>query len=738
MQPASLEKQLSKLEKIPFAAINVGDVVGKGRFKRVHRGRYRGRDAVVLRYAKDTSRGFSPSRKAGGKPSAEKESEEERDKNYNELKILALLTKKGSEPCVPEIFGVCHEPHSTIIVQELASFGTLKSLIQNASMRTVATNLHRLQCCIQMSRSMAFLESERVVHADLSCRNVLIFKFDESPNSVIAKVSDFGLSVVLKEDTDSVVLRQPQATRWCPPETVAANKISHSADVWALGCTMWEMYADGAQPWPLRPKRADVANRLKDVAERGGAAEGGTDMSNDFPRASCCPPVVHGNILACVLADEDARPRFGLLAEIFERISEEGGDTDSQAQAPGPMVESGSTAAFVVERNDIEPKAFALPPKEQSNEPDTPQWRAFCAWAAVDETAAARMRALRVFPDADREMLLAAEGRLKRQSDQLSELKKDASHKQVNGQMPPYGSSQSVSNMGVSSAPLTPRTRAPYVHASPSAGSSPTRMDSARPAFQSAFGRWTLWYARGQDIQQREFQHENEAWETFKWTQKAGIPCSLRDPAGNEVASDAWKAATFVGTAAVAPDARNAWNGSGGSFVGAPPAKNFPTPPSYSAASFAGASPLRNNFSAPSCFVGAAPGSFAAPPSFSAPCSSAAPAPGPSRNAGGRGSAGSIPIYPGNPFDCTPPRRSVSPPVPLISPRRMGNNPVVVGAAATNVTPPRITDFQSLCSQAALEYARPCSQAAVSLVGGRTPTKMVPNATLQCGNIAVW
>lgn len=545
----SLEKLLSKLEKVPFAAINVGDVVGKGRFKRVHRGRFKGRDAVVLRYAKDLSRGFSPRRGANGADkNAEKVAEEERDKNYNELRILALLAKKGSDAFVPDIFGVCFEPHSTIIVQEFASWSTLKSLLQHDSLKVVATNLHRLYCATQISRSMAYLESEKVVHADLSCRNVLIFRFEEAPQLTVAKVSDFGLSVVLKEGTESTQLRQPQATRWCAPETVSSNKLSHSADMWSVGVTCWEMYADGTAPWPGRPKRADVAARLKDIAETGGMAEGGGNVDSDFPRSACCPPVVHNLLLTTLNADEFLRPKFAQLADRIDRIIEDGGERDSQAE-----IADVSFAAEPPETITQAPRCFVLPPKAEALEDATPNWRAFCELAETDEDAAARAKALKVFPQAERELLLEAENRLKKQLDQIKDLRKEATAKQAKTPIyPTYAEVFGVSPLGsaVAGTPISPRVRGPsrgpsYVHASPSGYSSPVRLDSTRTAWPSAVGKWTIWSARGAfgptDIQKREFLTEAEAWENFRWTMRSGLPCSLRDPSGAEIAMESWE-----------------------------------------------------------------------------------------------------------------------------------------------------------------------------------------------------
>jgi len=662
-----LEKQLARLEKIPFAAINVGDVVGKGRFKRVHRGRYRNRDVVVLRYAKDLSRGFSPSRL---RPNAEKNAEEERDKNYNELRILSLLAKKGSESCVPEIYGVCSEPHSTIIVQEIAAWSTLKSLITNANLKALASNLHRLHCSSQISQAMAFLESERVVHADLSCRNVLIFRFDEAPHQIVAKVSDFGLSVVLKEGSDSLQLRQPQATRWCSPETVGSNKLSHRADMWSLGTTMWEMYADGEAPWPLRPKRADVAARLRDIFESNCAAEGGARVDDDFPRAAICPVVVHSVILSCLNGDEHMRPRFLELAETMARIIDMGGERDIQAEVDVAAIVSASEPVRATP-NEVRP--FVLPPRPSNAEPDTPQWHAFCAVAASDGLAASRLQALRVFDEADRELLLQAENRLQKQQDQIAELKKEASSRQMRAATPMHPTCAEVFGGGgspmppqMSSTPITPRIGVPIVpalsretvHAPPSP-SSPFRMMSAsRPSTcwqppDVSPSRWTLWSARRpRDVQQQDFHNDTEAWDAFQWTRQLGMPCSLRDPSGMEVACESWNAAVMTS--------------SGGGSVSIPPCK---VPHDRPALVIPVQDPSVRNL-----------------------------------------------------MCMTPPRRTRSPPVPLVSPGRMAGG---IGVMSTrSVTPPRRLDFMP-----EVQFPRACSAIAVR---PRSPPKMVPSQPLPC------
>lgn len=286
------------LEPLDGSSVTVGDEIGKGRFKRVLRGTLNDKNVVILKYSKGS--------------------------DSNELRILTLLSKRasmeGRSKHTPEIFGVVREKDSTSIVQELAVWGTLKSALQTEEIVSVITPLHKLYIAAQVAEAMMFLELERVVHADLSCRNVLLFSLEEDPRATDVKITDFGLSVVLQDGTDSIRRKQPQATRWCAPETVADMVLSHRTDVWALGTTLWEMFSNGSNPWISRKKRADVAERLREIAKKHSSDEG---VAADFPVADGCPQSVHELILDCFQGDPADRPSFTQMSDALRIIIQE-------------------------------------------------------------------------------------------------------------------------------------------------------------------------------------------------------------------------------------------------------------------------------------------------------------------------------------------------------------------------------------------------------------------------------
>lgn len=302
-----------ELATVAPGTLAVGAEIGKGRFKRVHRGWHRRFGAVVvLRFGLGS--------------------------DANELNILKLFATKGGCQNVPKFLGLCGDR----VVQEYALWGTLKGALQDEEVRSRLSPAHKRCMATQLARAGSFLQESSIVHADLSCRNILLFWLEDEPKFSIAKVTDFGLAVVLPQGCDFIERKQPQATRWCSPETVSHLKLSHRSDVWSLGATLWEMFANGASPWSRRSRRSDVAARLRDLAENNGTAEGGPDVSRDFPLArNTCGSTVQSIILTCLQADEHARPSFATLAQNFEQVSQvarapEGlstGDSDEGSQA---------------------------------------------------------------------------------------------------------------------------------------------------------------------------------------------------------------------------------------------------------------------------------------------------------------------------------------------------------------------------------------------------------------------
>jgi serine/threonine protein kinase len=298
---------LEPLEQIPPAEVVVARSLGRGRNKTIELGRFRRADVALLRLS-DARRNSQP----GKAPS---------DTLENELSIMMhLVSQPDSSMYVPDVLGAVFELRSALLVQEFAVWGDLKDALGNANFRARVTSTHYVNCAAQIAQAMGFLARSGVVHADLAAKNVLLCHFsdDASSSGIQAKVTDFGLSLLL-QDSDSVEAQQPVATRWAAPETIASYRYSSRSDVWALGCTLWETYAGGATPWKSIDSRNEVRDRLQSLhamVERDQVYGNATRIvAASFQASRLCKAEVHELILSALEADEFRRPTADSLAE---------------------------------------------------------------------------------------------------------------------------------------------------------------------------------------------------------------------------------------------------------------------------------------------------------------------------------------------------------------------------------------------------------------------------------------
>eukprot|EP00929_Paragymnodinium_shiwhaense_P092081 TRINITY_DN51968_c0_g1_i2.p1 TRINITY_DN51968_c0_g1~~TRINITY_DN51968_c0_g1_i2.p1 ORF type:complete len:388 (+),score=86.80 TRINITY_DN51968_c0_g1_i2:29-1165(+) len=304
-------QHLDKVEQIKYEDIEVREEIGSGHFKTVQRGVLRSRDVVVLRFAKKSAQDALP-REVGI--------------------LLQAACAPESSRYVPEVYGICEYEQALIVAQELAPCGTLKSVIAGRG-RTAARGDHsiarvslstrtKLSCSAQIAAAMAFLQSRRIVHGDMSCRNVLVCSLDDMAGAITVKVTDFGLAFFFDEDQMFGERRQHKAVRWCAPEVVKFKRYSYASDVWSLGATIWELYEDGLHPWSCIAHKLDVKAHLKGLAvayqDGGGsqsaeespaeAAEGGPDIATAFRQPIGCPEKLHELLLSCLVPALRERP----------------------------------------------------------------------------------------------------------------------------------------------------------------------------------------------------------------------------------------------------------------------------------------------------------------------------------------------------------------------------------------------------------------------------------------------
>ena len=102
---------------------------------------------------------------------------------------------------------------------------------------------------------MSFLAQKHIHHGDLAARNIML------TNSLVAKISDFGLSRRLYEDipvpkpvlkprenNDHLSVKMPM--KWLALEVLLHQHIvPEKSDVWSYGVMAWEVFQIGAEPY---------------------------------------------------------------------------------------------------------------------------------------------------------------------------------------------------------------------------------------------------------------------------------------------------------------------------------------------------------------------------------------------------------------------------------------------------------------------------------------------------------
>ena len=156
-----------------------------------------------------------------------------------------------------------------MLLQEYAPMGSLYDLLQERE--KISEEKILTEIFLQIIDAMSFLALNNVVHGDLACRNVLMFRFDEViPRNIIVKVTDFGLSRHSKlyglTSSAARTTLNIVPIRYAAPEILAVNvtpdDCTEKSDVYSMGVLMWEAYSRGMIPWTKIDNDNEVVRRV--------------------------------------------------------------------------------------------------------------------------------------------------------------------------------------------------------------------------------------------------------------------------------------------------------------------------------------------------------------------------------------------------------------------------------------------------------------------------------------------
>ncbi|KAA8587056.1 hypothetical protein FQN60_000892 [Etheostoma spectabile] len=196
---------------------HVLELVGEGSFGRVYKGRKRFTGQVVaLKFMPKVGR-----------------SEKELRSLKREIDIMRGL----QHPNIVQLFDSFETDTEVVVVTEYAE-GQLFQIIEDDG-NLPESQVQEIAC--QLVSALYYLHSHRILHRDMKPQNILLGK------SGVVKLCDFGFARAMSVST--LVLTSIKGTPlYMSPELVEEKPYDHTADLWSLGCILYELHT-GAPPF---------------------------------------------------------------------------------------------------------------------------------------------------------------------------------------------------------------------------------------------------------------------------------------------------------------------------------------------------------------------------------------------------------------------------------------------------------------------------------------------------------
>lgn len=160
---------------------------------------------------------------------------------------------------------------------------------------------------LQMTRAIAYLHSEGILHGDLKETNFLYFKNKDGQIQVV--LADFGLAVKLPYVEDqSVFIYWYRA-----PEIILGSKYTEASDIWALGCVFFRILAETHLFVGATPKI--ILEQI--TAEFGKITEDNWPDSSKLSEASILQSL---NVERTTTKMEDYRPKMDVYFDLIRSM----------------------------------------------------------------------------------------------------------------------------------------------------------------------------------------------------------------------------------------------------------------------------------------------------------------------------------------------------------------------------------------------------------------------------------
>ncbi|XP_035535644.1 kinase suppressor of Ras 1-like [Morone saxatilis] len=273
---------------IPYEQLQLGELIGKGRWGKVHKGRWHGEVAIRLL--------------------------EIDGNNQDHLKLFkkeVMNYRQTRHENVVLFMGACMAPPHLAIITSFCKGLTLYSVVRERG-HMLDLNKTR-QIAQEIVKGMGYLHAKGIIHKDLKSKNV----FYDTNKVVITDFGLFGMSGVVQEGRRKNVLRIPQGwICYLAPEIVQKMSpevdedrlpFSKAADVYAFGTIWYELQVGD---WPITNQPVEAKIWLV------GSNEGIKKVLADANLGKEVTEILS----TCWSSEADNRPTFTQMAGMLERL----------------------------------------------------------------------------------------------------------------------------------------------------------------------------------------------------------------------------------------------------------------------------------------------------------------------------------------------------------------------------------------------------------------------------------
>ncbi|XP_052096230.1 serine/threonine-protein kinase Nek10-like isoform X1 [Mytilus californianus] len=161
----------------------------------------------------------------------------ERDQSVGEImNEIAIIKEQMKHPNVVRFLKTFVESQKLYIVMELIDGVPLEEHLNNLKDKNELFAEDRIwKILMQMVLALRYLHKEKgILHRDLAPKNIMLGENDK------VTITDFGLAKQKRSDCSKMTSVVGTIVYWCP-EIVQNQPYGEKADVWALGCILYQM-----------------------------------------------------------------------------------------------------------------------------------------------------------------------------------------------------------------------------------------------------------------------------------------------------------------------------------------------------------------------------------------------------------------------------------------------------------------------------------------------------------------